>query len=89
MISKLLVRKLPVFTDSGYYLGRLQTVDLEQTNDVVLRYVVTRGCWRFRKVFLIHPSQVLKINYKKMVVQDTVITLPSLKEIKTTSSVTV
>ncbi|MFZ5391459.1 MAG: PRC-barrel domain-containing protein [Patescibacteria group bacterium] len=69
----LLVRRLPVFTNSGFYVGRLQSINLDELGGSILFYQVQRGCWRFKKVFLIKPKQIIKITHKKIVVEDATI----------------
>ncbi|MBU1039097.1 PRC-barrel domain-containing protein [Patescibacteria group bacterium] len=80
MKKKLLVKKLPVFSKEGVYLGRLQAVELDETNGFVLFYQVVSGWWKFKKFLLIHPRQIIKITTKKIVVEDTAIEISEKNE---------
>lgn len=66
---------LPVFTESGQYLGKIVDIELDDAAEVALRYIVksSNPIKRiFEKTLIIHRSQVVSIDKEKMIVEDSV-----------------
>lgn len=61
--------RLPVFTESGAYLGRVCDASLDLGNNLITKYKVRRGYFK-RRTFFVSPSQVISISLEKMVVSD-------------------
>ena len=65
---------LPVYTQSGQHLGRIDSFDIDlETHTITHYYVKTgliKGLWH--QQLIIHKSQVISITEKKMVVEDNI-----------------
>ncbi len=65
---------LPVYTQGGQYLGRIDSFEVDiDTNTITCYHVRTgliRGLWH--QQLIIHQSQVISISKEKMVVEDNV-----------------
>lgn len=65
---------LPVFTESGEKLGHVVDIEIDLEAHVIRKYIVGT---RFRKdTYLVTPAQILKIDDKQIVVEDTVSKVP-------------
>jgi len=65
---------LPVYTESGYYLGKVVKVKVDpQTGSPLQYFVKSKNFLRnlFRGSLIIHETQVVSISREKMVVRDT------------------
>ena len=65
---------LPVYTQSGYGLGRIIKVETDQQTDRPVRYIVRSHNFirnLFRGCLIIEERQVISISRKKMIVKDT------------------
>lgn len=62
---------LAVFTQSGISLGKISDIEIETESQTILRYEVKKNF--FDQPLLIHRDQVISINAKSMVVEDTAV----------------
>ena len=80
---------LPVFTQSGQYLGRISDFEVDIESHTVSRYYVKTGLIKglWHQQLMIAPSQVISISKEKMVVEDNVRKMPEeeLESIKIAS----
>ncbi|OGH71706.1 MAG: hypothetical protein A2921_02905 [Candidatus Magasanikbacteria bacterium RIFCSPLOWO2_01_FULL_43_20b] len=65
------LKKLPVETKSGKYLGRLRDIVFEIDEQIVVQYGVSPSLLSGKK-YLISREQVLNISAEKVVVDDSV-----------------
>ena len=83
---------LPVFTQSGQYLGRISDFEVDIESHTVSRYYVKTGLIKglWHQQLMIAPSQVISISKEKMVVEDNVRKMPEaeLESIKIASPAT-
>ncbi|MBN1779291.1 MAG: PRC-barrel domain-containing protein [Candidatus Buchananbacteria bacterium] len=69
---------LPTETRSGQYLGKVKSIDFDQTTGKVT-YIYVRPVWTkrfFCRQFIIHRDQVVSLQENKLVVDDTSIKTP-------------
>ncbi len=70
---------LPVYTQSGHYLGRVVDLEIDSETGRVVKYFVKSQSFiknLFQGCLIISESQVLSISKEKMVVED------NLKKVK-------
>ena len=65
-----MLKKLRVETVLGTYLGHVQDVEFDTESHLVVRYVVKK--WGNSQVYLIHRNQVVRVEEKRMIVEDVV-----------------
>jgi sporulation protein YlmC with PRC-barrel domain len=71
---------LPVFTQSGEKLGHVVDIEIDLEAHMIRKYMVGT---RFRKeTYLITPAQIVKIDDKQIIVEDTVSKVPGEGEDK-------
>ena len=70
---------LPVRTVLGAALGRIANAQIDAEKHVVLSYLVVSG-WLDKKTFLIKPVQVVSLNEKEMVVEDSLLKEDAVKK---------
>lgn len=73
--------KLPVFTLSETKLGHVADVELNVEGHNIRHYIVEHGIIG-KDHYWVAPRQVLSITAEKIVVEDTILTDPDLKESK-------
>ena len=69
------IKKLPVYTVSGTYLGKVVDVTLMVEQTAVYEFKV-RSRLIGGRIFLIRPSQVIEISTKKITVEDAILPDP-------------
>ncbi len=69
------LKKLRVETVLGTYLGRVRDIELDAESHLVVRYLVKK--WANSTEYLIHRNQIVRIEEKRMVVEDAVIPRPT------------
>lgn len=69
------LKKLRVETVLGIYLGRVRDIELDAESHLVVRYIVKK--WTNSAEYLIHRNQIVRIEEKRMVVEDAVIPRPT------------
>lgn len=65
---------LPVYTESGYYLGEIIKVKVDPRTGMPLQYIVRSKNFiknLFQENLIINQSQVVSLSREKMVVNDT------------------
>lgn len=76
---------LSVETDSGRSLGKIVDFELEVNSQSILKYYV-RGGSIFRELFIneliVHRGQVISIDDKRMIVEDSVIKEKEIKRVE-------
>lgn len=69
---------LPVYTESGQNLGRIDSFEVDiDAHAITLYHIKTgliKGLWH--EQLTIHPSQVVSVNSEKMVVEDSTVKEP-------------
>lgn len=72
MLKASALKNLPVFTQSGFKLGRIVDWEIDSETQSILRYQVRRrGLWkRWQEPLLIHRRQVVSLTEKQMIVED-------------------
>ena len=76
MLTPVEVVGLPVYTQSGQFLGKVKRIILDPLTQGVSQYVVGSRHWLKRflvKELLISPLQVISLTREKMVVADNVV----------------
>ncbi|OGH95093.1 MAG: hypothetical protein A2538_04105 [Candidatus Magasanikbacteria bacterium RIFOXYD2_FULL_41_14] len=63
------LKKLPVYTQSGVYLGKVVDAILSAEDNLILQYKV-RSRFIGGRIFLINSSQVVEIKADRLVVED-------------------
>ena len=71
--------KLPVYTKSGNYLGKVTNIEIDGDSQIITRYKV-KPFSIFNEIYYIHQSQLIEITKKKIIVEDTAV-LRSTKEV--------
>ena len=68
------LKNLPVFTQSGLFLGRIVDLEIDADSQSIINYLVQRGrlVGRWQKPLLIHRQQVISISKEKMIVEDAI-----------------
>ena len=63
---------LPVFTESGSYLGRVASLDVDLDSYLIKHFYVKTGLIQglWHEQLMIAPSQVASISKEKMIVED-------------------
>lgn len=64
------LKQLRVETVLGTYLGRVRDIELDAESHLVVRYIVKK--WAKGQEYRIHRNQVVRIEEKRMVVEDVV-----------------
>ena len=69
---------LPVYTQSGRYLGRVDSFEIDLDNNMILRYQVKTGLIKglWHQQLIVDKSQVISIDKEKMVVEDNTVKEP-------------
>ena len=65
------LKKLPVETESGFYLGKVVDLVLDIETESVIQLVVKQGVF-LREEVLISRAQIVAITVEKIIVEDTV-----------------
>lgn len=77
---------LPAYTQSGQYLGRISSFEVDIDNSTITRYHVKTGLIKglWHEQLIIHQTQVISISTEKMVVEDNIKKQPKteLRKIK-------
>lgn len=69
------LKKLRVETVLGIYLGRVRDIEFDTESHLVVRYIVKK--WANSQEYLIHRNQIVRIEEKRMVVEDAVVPRPT------------
>lgn len=69
---------LPVYTQNGQHLGRIDSFDIDIDNNKITKYHVRTGLIKgiWHQELLVDQSQVVSISKEKMVVEDNIIKEP-------------
>jgi len=65
------IKKLPVLTESGHYLGRVKDMTIDVDSQGILKYVVKKN-W-IASALLIDMADIINIDQEKIVVRDAVV----------------
>jgi len=77
---------LPVYSQSGQNLGRIDSFEIDLDSHTIIRYHVRTGLIKglWHEQLLIAQSQVISISKEKMVVEDNIIKEPAADFVATT-----
>ena len=66
---------LPVYTQSGQNLGRINSFEVDIDNHAIIFYQIKTGLIKglLHEQLTVHPSQVVSVSLEKMVVKDNVV----------------
>jgi len=83
---------LPVFTQSGQHLGRVDSFEVDIDSQAITKYHVKTGLIKglWHQQLLIDPSQVISISKEKMIIEDNAVKEKrvSFEEVKLVTPVT-
>lgn len=65
-----LLKKLPVETESGKALGRVDDIELNAESHTINKYFVSPSRWIPGTTMAIAPEQIIRIDADKMIVRD-------------------
>lgn len=81
MFSLNLENKLPCFTQSRFYLGRLIDIEKDENNQPINYLIKTKLALRpkFGKILSVASAQIIKITTTEIVVNDSLIQEPAVE----------
>lgn len=64
------LKRLPVKTEGGVFLGKIQDLEIDVINHTVYKYIVAAPTFFKNAKFAIAPAQIVKITAKEIIVID-------------------